>query len=213
MKALIIILTLILGSQGLDAQTFDEIFKQKTTQKKYLLQQIAALQLYVGYAQKGYSIARQGINAITELTNGELNLHSSYFSSLKAVNPVFKNYTEVADIISLQIRIMKIYKSLLPALKKSDLLNDQEMRLVNHVFNQVTKDCVSLTDDLIEVTTSGRLAMTDDERLERIGVLYTTMQKNYVFAKDFSNQALTMAAYRRKTQRDASTMKKFHQIN
>ena len=46
-------------STGTRAQTFAEWFRQSATQKKYLLQQIAALQVYIGYVQKGYSIAKE----------------------------------------------------------------------------------------------------------------------------------------------------------
>ncbi|MBK8088802.1 MAG: hypothetical protein IPK31_13170 [Chitinophagaceae bacterium] len=35
-----------------NAQTLNEWVNQKSTQKKYLLQQIAALQVYIGYAKK-----------------------------------------------------------------------------------------------------------------------------------------------------------------
>ncbi len=52
-----LVLFALLHSSGTKAQTFDEWFRQSATQKKYLLQQIAGLQVYIGYVQKGYSIA------------------------------------------------------------------------------------------------------------------------------------------------------------
>lgn len=212
MKVYFIILVIVLGVNSLHAQTFDEIFKQKKTQKKYLLQQIAALQIYIEYAQKGYSIARQGITAVGDLTKGELDLHSSYFSSLKAVNPAVKNYAMVSDIISLQVRTVKLYKSLIPSLTNSDMFNSEEMDFVNYVFDQVTKDCVALTEDLIDVTTNGRLTMTDDERLSRISELYSSMQKNYGFSKKFSDQALGIALSRTKVTGDAGSLSKLYAI-
>ncbi len=52
-------------------------------QKKSLLQQIAALKVYIDYAQKGYSIAKEGLTLIGNIKNREFDLHSKYISSLK----------------------------------------------------------------------------------------------------------------------------------
>lgn len=61
MKKLIAIITLTIFVTVCNAQTFAEWFKQKETQKKYLIQQIVAFQMYLGYVQKGYSIAQKGL--------------------------------------------------------------------------------------------------------------------------------------------------------
>ncbi|MGB4400952.1 MAG: hypothetical protein WBJ10_16380, partial [Daejeonella sp.] len=74
MKA-ILILFIVSMSGNLMAQTWDEIFKQKETQKKYLVQQLAALKLYAGYLKKGYDIADKGISSIKAFSNGEFKLH------------------------------------------------------------------------------------------------------------------------------------------
>ena len=69
---------LFLAAGTVEAQTFSEWFRQKKTQKKYLLQQIAALQVYIGYAQKGYRIAKEGLTTIGGFTKGEFDLHSDF---------------------------------------------------------------------------------------------------------------------------------------
>ena len=58
MKKILILFLLTIIVTTTQAQTFAEWFRQKKTQKQYLIQQIAALQVYIGYAQKGYSIAK-----------------------------------------------------------------------------------------------------------------------------------------------------------
>ncbi|ULT42931.1 conjugal transfer protein TraI [Niabella defluvii] len=71
-KILLFLLLVVSAGSNLQAQTFAEWFQQKKTQKKYLLQQIAALQVYIGYAKKGYNIAKDGLNTIGGFTRGEL---------------------------------------------------------------------------------------------------------------------------------------------
>lgn len=119
MKRLFTLILFALFSLTPKAQTLAEWFQQGGTQKKYLLQQIAALQVYIGDVQKGYSIAKQGLNTISDIKNDEFNLHKDYFNSLKIVNPKIKNYSKVADISVLQVNIIKVYKEAEKQMKQS----------------------------------------------------------------------------------------------
>lgn len=194
------------------AQTFAEWFQQKKTQRKYLLQQIAALQIYTGYLQKGYSIARKGLTAIGDFKNGEFNLHSDYFNSLKNVNPKIQNYSRVTDIISFQVKIVKTYDKTYLLAKKSNAFNADQIAYLFRVFSRLLDDCTVTIDELITLTTSGKLEMKDDERLERIDVLYNDMQNKYTFAKSFSNQTIELAASRVKEKNDVQISRLINSI-
>ena len=87
MKKIVAIALLLSFATSGSAQTFAEWFNQKATQRKYLIQQIAALQVYIGYVSKGYSIAKNGLNTIRDIKRGDFNLHNSYLTSLVTVNP------------------------------------------------------------------------------------------------------------------------------
>src|SRR5690606_38045577 len=65
--------------------TFNEWFRQKKTQRKYLVKQIAALKVYLEYLKKGYEIVDKGLTTIGEIKNGTFSLDKDYFNSLKAV--------------------------------------------------------------------------------------------------------------------------------
>ena len=104
MKILLIIL--LSGITDISrAQTWDEFFKQKTTQKKYLIQQITALRLYTGYLNKGYDITSTGINSIKGFSKGEFSLHNSFYSSLRMVNPAIARNGKIAQIIALNLAL------------------------------------------------------------------------------------------------------------
>ncbi len=202
MKKLFTILLLALISTGIKAQTFGEWFHQKSKQKKYLLQQIAALQAYTGYVHKGYSIAKNGLNTISNIKHGEFNLHTDYFNSLKTVNPKIKNYAKVAEIIALQVRIIKVYKNTASQIRKSSAFNNNEVHYLDGVFQRLLDDCTKTIDELIAVITSGQLDMQDDERMKRIDNLYSDMQDKYTFVQAFSGEARSLAAARIKDQTD-----------
>ena len=150
MKKMLLFLLIFMPAIGsLRAQTFAEWFRQKKTQKEYLLQQIAALQIYIGYAQKGYKIAKEGLTAIGSFTRGEFNLHGDYFHSLKTVNPEIRKYVKVADIIALQVKIVQNYNSTYRQINSSNAFSKDELNYIRSVFTNLLDDCEKTLDELI----------------------------------------------------------------
>ena len=78
------------------------IFNQNNTQRKYLMEQIAMLQTYLGYIKQGNNIVRDGTKLIGGSKEGELDLHKGYFSSLRAVNTKFRDNEKVRAILAMQ---------------------------------------------------------------------------------------------------------------
>lgn len=204
-KMLLFLLILVSIAGSLKAQTFAEWFQQKKTQKKYLLQQIAALQIYIGYAQKGYQIAKEGLTTIGGFTRGEFNLHADYFNSLKVVNPEIKHYAKVAEIIGLQVKIVQNYNSTYRKLQSTDAFSNDELNYIRSAFSNLFDDCEKTLDELIAVTTDGKLEMKDDERIARIDKLYVDMQDKLTFCTSFSNDAKLLAVSRIKEQTEVKT--------
>jgi len=205
MKKLIILILLSVFAPATQAQTFAEWFRQKKTQQKYLIQQIAAFQIYLGYVQKGYSITQKGLTTISDIKNGELNLYSGYFRSFQNVNPKIKNYAKVADIIAMQVTIVQAYKQAYTKVKESNAFHPDEAGYIHRVFSRLLDDSAGTIDELIDITTANKLEMKDDERLRRINALYLDMQDKYTFAQSFGNEAMVLAAIRIQEKKDIQT--------
>ncbi len=212
MKRSFILFLIAILSIHVNAQTFAEWFRQKATQKKYLLQQIAALQIYIGYVQKGYTIAHKGLNIISDIKNGDINLHSDYFNSLKTVSPAVRKYSKVADIISYQLKIINEYKNASRQVQKSKAFNGDELKYINSVFNGLIDDCMDTIDELTMIITNNQLEMKDDERLKRIDALYNDMQGKYSFIKSFADEAKILAVSRLREQNDIETSRALNGI-
>ena len=212
MKKLLILFLLGMFATTTQAQTFAELTKQKKTQKKYLIQQIAALQMYIGYAQKGYSIAKEGLNTIGNFKRGEFNLHTGYFNSLKSVNPKIKQYAKVADIMAMQVTIIQGYSKTRRQVRKSGVFNGEELDYIMRVFGRLLDDCENTLNELIAVTTDGNLEMKDDERLERIDILYQDMTDKYTFSLSFNKETMVLAASRIKENNDVQTSRGLYNI-
>lgn len=202
MKTFLLLLFSLSVACHVKAQTFSEWFQQKKTQKKYLLQQIAALQLYIECAQKGYKIAQGGLSAISDFSKANFDLHSKYFNSLQTVNPQIRKYAKAAEIVALQVKIVGNYKSTYRKIKSSNAFSIDELNYVEKVFTTLLDDCEKTLDELITVTTNGKLQMKDDERMNRIDKIYLDMQGKLTFSDAFSNDATLLAASRIKEQTD-----------
>ena len=212
MKKLLILFLLTTMVTTTQAQTFSEWFRQKKTQKKYLVQQIAALQVYISYAQKGYSIAREGLNTIGDFKRGEFNLHTGYFNSLKSVNPKIKQYAKVADIMAMQVTIIQNYNRTCRQMRESGAFNGEELDYIKRVLGRLLDDCENTLDELITVTSDGNLEMKDDERLKQIDILYKDMMDKYTFSQSFHNETIVMAALRIKENNDVQTSRALYNI-
>ena len=195
MKIYILIPSLVF-SVLVDAQTLAEWTQQKKTQIQYLLDQIAANKVSIDYLEKGYEIARTGLNTIQNIKKGDFNLHRDFFGSLEIVNPKIKTYTRVADIIAYQVRIVKNISTTIKNLKESGQFNTDELDYSKAVFENLLDECVKNVDELYLVITSGDLQMTDDERIKRIDQLYTDMQDKYSFCQSFSEERSVLAMQR-----------------
>lgn len=206
MKKILIMLALAGCTASLRAQTFDEWFRQKETQKKYLIQQVAALQVYIELAQKGYAIAKEGLDVIGSFKEGELDLHTGYFNSLKNVNPKIKQYAKVADIMAMQERIVQTCNQTRRRVQQSDVFNGEEKGYIGRVLDRLLDGCSNVLDELLNVATDGKLKMMDNERLERIDMLYQEMMGQYTFSQSFSNETLLLAMSRIKENNETQTV-------
>lgn len=187
-KIFVMLMAFLFVSTFANAQAGAELLQQKQTQKKYLLQQIAALQVFIGYAKKGYTIASKGINTVSNIKKGDFNLHRDFFSSLKNVNPKISSYVKVADIIAFQLRIIKQTKQTLQGIRETKQFTTEELDYCKQVFDNLLDECMKTVDELLLVITSGKLEMKDDERLKRIDNIYSDMQDKYSFCSSFSDE-------------------------
>lgn len=186
---------------------YKEWFQQKKTQKEYLLEQIAALKVYSGYVKKGYDIYKTGHNAIGNFKRGEFNLHNDFFLSLKSINPEIARYSRIGDIVRMQAGIIGTGRKTLQELRQEGFATAQEIDYIGKVYAKVLSDCAAVVNELIDLTTAGKLEMEDAERIQRIDLLFAEMQEIYRFTETFSTDAKVLSKSRKKEQSDINTLR------
>lgn len=213
MKRIIIITVLLLGPHVSPAQVLGEIFNQAKKQKKYLLEQIAALQVYIKAVQKGYEIAKDGLNLISDIKNKDLNLHKDYFAALKKVSRVVKNNPGMGETIALYRQIVAACGTSKQQIQETHMLTESEYRYYQDVLEKLVSASTYLMEELATVTTDDQWTMKDDERLDRIDKLRLEMQDNYTFCKSFTGQALVLAVSRKNEMISTKTLRALHGID
>ena len=207
MKTVLILLFSILATVA-NAQTWNEIVKQKETQKKYLLQQIAALKMYASFLQKGYTIANKGITSIKKLSKNEFELHESFFTSLKKVNPFIAGNPKIAQVIAWQLSISKDLLSISNRAKVSP----SDKRYIREVRLNVMKECRQNMEELFLVINEGELEMKDDERMSRLNKVYESMKDKYQFTQAFLNQVKISSLQKEQKENNIEASKKLYGI-
>lgn len=212
MKKMMLVSMLLFLVKVSPAQTFSEWFRQKATQKKYLIEQIAALKIYSDYLKAGYDIGKKGLTTIGNIKNGDFNLHRDFFGSLSVVNPAIKHYARVSDIIAMQVSILSIRDKTISQLGNSEVATTNDKEYTRQVFTRLMEDCGNLMDELGDVALQSTLTLKDDERLQRIDELYKAMLSNYRFANHFNGQILALLYSKQQEHREAITTKTLYGI-
>lgn len=179
MREIIILALLVCSLKGATAQ--------KPTHKR-LIEQIAALNVYIGYAQQGYSIAKKGLTAIGHIKEGDFKLHRDFISSFQTVNPAIKAYSRVADIITLQVRLLKDSKETLKGVSEARMFSAAEVDHCSAVIDRLLTSSLENVEELLDLISNARLQMKDDERLKRIDILYADMLDKHAFCSSFSEE-------------------------
>ncbi|MCD8739338.1 hypothetical protein LT679_01880 [Mucilaginibacter roseus] len=200
------ILALLLGGSA-SAQTFAEWFSQKKTQKKYLMQQIAALQMYSGYLSKGYKIAKGGLGNIGGYIGDEFMYHGNYYTHLKTVNALVKSNPQVKQILRWQQDI--IHQA--TAIKRQDGLTAKEQVYLGKVTKSLLTDCDARLNDLETVITNNKAEMSDEERIRQIALICKAMEDNYKFVTSFNIQVKLYVRNKALEKKDANLLTQLYE--
>ena len=212
MKTILLVIATVLLFQSANAQTWDEWFKQKKTQKKYLVQQIAALRVYLDYLKKGYTVVHNGLNTIENIKNGSFNLDRDFFSSLKNVNPAIRNTAKVADIIAFQIFISRELERVYGFCSSNKRFTPEEIRYIAQVHTNMLVYCDASISELLTIIQPGKTEMTDDERIRRIDKIYDEMNDRCAFVREFGSDAQVISMEREKEASETELLKKNYDI-
>lgn len=158
----------------------------------------------------GYEIIFKGYTAIKNISEGNFNIHKIFLDGLLEVSPAVKKYKRVADIISYQLKIAKEYKTAFTRFRGDKTFTSQEVDYIGKVYNSLFIRSMKSLDELAIVITAGKLRMSDDERLQAIDKIYTSVVDQFSFLKDFNGSTAVLSLQRKTEMTDIKMSRKFY---
>lgn len=176
------------------------------------IEKLAQFKQILSDLKKGYEIISGGYKTIKNISEGNFKLHQLFLDGLMEVSPAVKNYRRVADIINYQLLIVKEYKSAFNRFKTSEWFNADEIDYINGVYSNLFNLSLKNLDDLLTVTMSGKLRMSDDERLAAIDKIYEDMQDKLLFLRSFNSNTSVLALQRERESRDINRVQLYYNV-
>lgn len=194
MKKLIVILTMCSMSFQLRAQS------EEVQQLLLNIEKLAQFKKILQNMYDGYKLLNKGYTAVKNISEGNFSLHKTFLDGLMEVSPAVKKYKRIADIINYQIRIAKEYRLAFSRFKEEKQFTADEIDYLGKVYSNLFNESLKSLDELAMVITSGKLRMSDDERLQAIDKIYLAVEDQYSFLKDFTNNT-SMLSLQRKSEK------------
>lgn len=187
-------------------------FGQSQEAKQLLLnvEKLAQLKLMLSHMKTGYQILEKGYTSIKNISQGNFNLHRDFLDGLLQVSPAVKKYSKVADIIRVQLKLVKEAKDALAEFRGSRQFTVAEIEYLGNVYANLLKESLKMLDELAMVVTAGKLRMSDDERLQAIDRIHDEVLEQYTFLNEFNNGTAILSLQREKEKMDIDLMRKVH---
>ena len=179
---------------------------QEVKQLMLDVEKLAQFRKILSDMKSAYTVVMQGYTTVRDISKGDFNLHKLFLDGLMAVSPVVRNYKKTADIVSMQLNIVREYKAAFNRFKASEMFQPDEVFYIGRVYNNLLDASLKNLSDLTTVVTAGRLRMSDADRLSAIDRLYDDTLDKLSFLRSFNNNTSLLALQRRRQMREAKTV-------
>ncbi|GEP97695.1 hypothetical protein [Chitinophaga cymbidii] len=188
------------------------IFSQKKTQTKYLLQQIAKLQIYLGYAKQGYKIVNKGLSTISQIKNGDFDLHKAFFTGLETVSPSIKGYSNTIATLACIPVIQQQDRSIKKLLSTNNTFISEEKELIRRQLQNMQQQLLDDMTLLSDVLTDHTLQMSDAQRLERIDKIYLSVSQKKQWITTRNTQCQLLSQQRMKSRNEHRALETLYSL-
>jgi hypothetical protein len=205
---------LMILSSNVAAQTpnFNEFFKQKKTQIRYLVRQIAALQVYLERLKKGYEIVDKGLTTIGNIKDGKFSMDKDYQNSLKRVSPVVAGSPLADQILRYNEQTLAGLTALQQEVNGNVNFTEEEHDYVGRVRLRALTQTNAWLDELRWILSAGQSEMTDDERLGHLERLHGHCKRGFLFSGEFVRNTRLLVRQRAKEQQTIDVLRKLYGV-
>ena len=199
MKKILLLLVVVL-------LPFGKAQAQEMQQLILNIEKLAQFRQILKDMKKGYEILTKGYNTVKDLTQGNFSLHEAFLDALLDVSPTVRNYHKVAEIISMQIKLVQQQGDAFARYHGSGNFSSDELDYIGRIYDNLINESLRNLDELTVIITAGQVRMSDNERIEAIDRIYEDVQEKLLFLNDFNNTTSVLSLQREKEQHDTGSM-------
>lgn len=155
----------------------------------------------------GYDILSKGYKTIKDISEGNFDIHEAFLDGLLAVSPQVRKYKKITEIITMETRLVRTYTDAQSVFFRSGSFSIAEINYLNGVYNNLFKQSLRNLGELMDIITSGKFRMSDDERIEAIDRIHADMSDKSIFLKSFNANIAYTAMSNAKAIKDIETLK------
>ena len=209
MKKLCLILLMSVSALG-----YNSIIAQSQEAQQLLLnvEKLAQLKAILSKMKNGYEVISRGYEKIKSLSKGNFDLHKIFLDGLLQVSPTVRNYQKAAAVIASQRSILQECQKGTAVILHNPQLSVSERQYLTTVQDNIRSLSLKHLEEFAMVMTSGKLRMSDGERLEAIDRIYAEMQDKLAFVRQFNNSNQLLLGGRKMEQYDVNTSRKLHGV-
>ena len=183
-------------------QTTSEWLRQKSTQERYLIQQILANGIYKEYLKNGFNIIDAGLKSIGSWKEEEHDFHRIFFDNhrygMMRVMP--KNQKKKFHRLGHQFSIL-LHKSKI--LAGDDILLNQERYYIQQVLYRFATASKIYFDKLYVSYSDPQISMNDSQRMDFINILLSEVEHDLIALKNFFHRLNVLITRRKKEKIEA----------
>lgn len=174
-------------------------------------EKLAQLKNILSDMKRGYQTLSSGYQLVKNISQGNFSLHDTFLNGLLLVSPEVRKYHRISDIIKLQSRMLKEYKTAFSRFRNAGTFSANEIGYLENVYGGLVKTSLGHLDELTMVITADKLRMSDDERLNSIDRIFEQMQDKVVFLRDFNQRTTLLLVQRKREKNDIEQVRSMHQ--
>ncbi|MFP5081676.1 conjugal transfer protein TraI [Pedobacter sp. JCM 36344] len=153
------------------------------------------------------------LGEISEWTDRQRKLYSSYYDDLTRVKSVISTYKRIRDLVSTQAAIVQEYKWASGLFKKDKHFSASELLRMEEIYEGILKESVKNLDQVFVVISSFKTQMSDAKRLELINEAAMKIEQNFSDLSAFNDQNIVLSIQRSKSILETKQLKEVYEIN
>lgn len=183
---------------------------QELEQLKMDIEKLVQFKLILSQMKQGYQILQNGYNSVRDAAKGNFDLHKNYLDGLLVVNPTIKQSPALQQIATDENTTTQLFTTALKQYQSSGLFTANELTDLLNKY-AAYKEKISDDEEIIsQVTSSGKLRMSDAERLQIIDVIRIDVSTQNAAINTMLMDYSRRLAVRAQQQRDNEALRKLN---